>query len=183
MPARRAAIYARISHDPNRVGEGVAQQERACRDLLERQFGADVAVVKVWHENDTSAWSGRLRPSYQQLLEAIRAREIDILAIWHPDRLHRRAKEFEAFLEVLEERVAGGDPLQLVSVQGGGFNLNTTEGRLIGRISVSVAQHESDIKRDRIKARFDDRARRGLPLGGRQLYGYNTKRHVVPEQR
>lgn len=180
----RAGIYARISHDPGQKGEGVDHQLATCRRELSsraKRLDRRIDVIREWKETDVSAWTGRPRPSYIQLLEAIRKYEIDLLIVWHADRLHRRAKEFEAFLDVLEERDKT-KPLEIVTVHGGDMDLNSAGGRLMGRIGVSVAQHESDIKRDRIKARFDERAKRGEPLGGRKLYGYDTRRNIVPQE-
>src|ERR1700687_5250046 len=79
-----AAIYARISHDPKKDnddqktdepirrggdGLGVQRQEQDCRELAAR-LGYDIAHVFV--DNDISAYSGKHRPGFEALLDAMK---------------------------------------------------------------------------------------------------------------
>jgi site-specific DNA recombinase len=65
---RRAAIYCRISLDRAGAGLGVARQQEDCRELAIR-LGWPVAEVYV--DNDVSAYSGKPRPAWQQLLAQV----------------------------------------------------------------------------------------------------------------
>ena len=67
---RAAAIYVRISRDKVGAGLGVERQETDCRELAAR---LGWAVVEVFADNDLSAYSGKARPRYRTMLEAIRA--------------------------------------------------------------------------------------------------------------
>lgn len=94
---------------------GVARQEQDCRELAER-LGWPVA--EVYRDNDdVSAFSGKRRPGYQRLLEDIEAGRRDAVLVYHADRLTRRPKELEEFVEVLDRAkatlkfVAGGIPI------------------------------------------------------------------------
>ena len=83
-----AAIYVRISRDRAGAGLGVERQEHDCRELAAR---LGWPVVEVFTDNDLSAYSGRPRPAYRAMIEAVRAGRVQAVLAWHPDRLHRRA--------------------------------------------------------------------------------------------
>ncbi|MBW0009097.1 MAG: recombinase family protein, partial [Pseudonocardiales bacterium] len=89
---RRAAIYCRISLDRAGAGLGVARQQEDCRELAER-LGWPVADVYV--DNDVSAYSGKPRPAWQQLLAHVESGTVDAVLCWHVDRLTRSPRELE----------------------------------------------------------------------------------------
>jgi DNA invertase Pin-like site-specific DNA recombinase len=103
-PSPRAAVYVRISED--RVGDelGVARQEHACRELAAR-LGFEVVEDLVFRENDTSAYSGRPRPQYLALLDAIDRGRVDVVLCWHPDRLTVTPRELEDLIDLLAGQV------------------------------------------------------------------------------
>ena len=90
-----AAIYARISRYMEGQGLGVERQEADCRALAER-LGWEVAAVYI--DNDISAYSGRTRPQYRAMLDAVSKGEVGGVLAWHPDRLYRRNVELESFV-------------------------------------------------------------------------------------
>ncbi|MEO7980044.1 MAG: recombinase family protein [Sporichthyaceae bacterium] len=67
--ATKAAVYARISSDPQGLRAGVGRQERECRALAERE-GWDVGELYV--DNDVSAYSGKRCPRHEAMLAAIK---------------------------------------------------------------------------------------------------------------
>lgn len=170
----RAAIYVRISRDVTGEGLGVERQADDCHALAER---LDWEVVGTYTDNDISAYSGRHRPEYRALLNAVRRREIDAIVTWHPDRMHRRPIELEEFITVVEE--AG---VAVRTVQAGELDLTTPSGRMNARIHGAVARHESEHKSQRIKRAMQQRAEGGKFHGGRTVpYGYQAVR--VAERR
>src|SRR4051812_18324886 len=94
----RAGIYVRISQD--RAGDelGIKRQRDDCHKLAK---GRGWAVAEVFADDDTSAYSGRRRPAYDRLLDAIKNGEIGAVVAWHPDRLHRSPSELEHFIDVV----------------------------------------------------------------------------------
>src|SRR4030067_500544 len=82
---RRAAIYARISSDPQGRRLGVERQIADC-ERLAADLGWEVHDTYV--DNDTSAWSGKARPEYQRLCEDIKAGTGEALVGGAADRLH-----------------------------------------------------------------------------------------------
>jgi hypothetical protein len=69
-------------------------------------------VAKVYVDNDLSAWTGKRRPDYEQMLSDIRAGKVDAVIVWHEDRLTRLPRELEEFADTcLKAGVAqGGRP-------------------------------------------------------------------------
>src|SRR3990172_6460650 len=96
---KAAAIYARISSDPEGTHLGVDRQIADCQGLA-ASLGWPVGDVYV--DNDVSAYSGRRRPEYDRLCEDIKAGTVDALVVWHPDRLHRSPRELEDFIDLCE---------------------------------------------------------------------------------
>lgn len=160
----RAAIYCRISRDRVGAGLGVDRQERECRELAKR-LGLEVVLVLA--DNDLSAYSGKRRPSYEQLLDAITAGTVDVVIAWHPDRLHRSPKELERYIDVCEPR-----SVPTHSVKAGELDLATASGRMTARIVGAVARHESEHKSERIKSQRDELAASGGFNGGIRRFGY-----------
>src|SRR5450759_48141 len=164
MPAA-AAIYARISSDPEGTMLGVTRQVTDCRALAERR-GWHVADTYV--DDDVSAYKGKLRPQYRRMLDDMRAGAVDAVVVWHLDRLHRNPKELEEFFEVCDAaRVSA-----LASVSGV-TDLSTDDGRLMARIMGAVARKESDDKSRRITRKHLEMAQAGrLVRNSTRPFGY-----------
>jgi hypothetical protein len=138
-----AAIYCRISHDVEHRRIGVVRQEESCRRLA-RQRG--FTAVRVFVDNDISAFSGVRRPAYQQMLQQLSAGRFAIVIAWDCDRLHRSTRELEDFIDVLD---ATGTPV--VTVTAGEVDFATATGRMQARIK---GQHLA------VRVRAQDRADR-----------------------
>jgi DNA invertase Pin-like site-specific DNA recombinase len=168
----RAAIYARISSDPEGDRLGVTRQIEDCQALAERK-GWPVADVYV--DDDKSAWSGRVRPEYRRMLDDIAAGAIDAILVWHPDRLHRRPIELEEFVDVC--RRSGVAEVAYVS---GSLPVGSDDGLFVARILAAVASKESADKSRRIKRKHEELAKAGVPTGGgTRPYGYRDDRRTV----
>lgn len=152
----KAAIYARISSDPNETALGVARQLKDCLKLAERKGWS---VVEQYVDNDVSATSGKPRPEYLRLMRALADGQLEALVVWDVDRLTRTPRELEDVVELAEKR-----GIALASV-GGEVDLATPQGRLTARIKGSVARHETEQLSRRVKAKMEERAAAGLGHG------------------
>ncbi|HYV60775.1 MAG TPA: recombinase family protein, partial [Acidimicrobiia bacterium] len=96
----RAAVYTRISLDRSRKRAAVERQRADCEALC-----ADHGwqVVDYFEDNDRSAYSGRERPAYGRLVEAVVRGEVDAVVAWHQDRLWRNVIEQQTFLALGRE--------------------------------------------------------------------------------
>lgn len=166
---RRAIIYCRISRDPGHDELGVRRQEKACRDLC-AQHGLEVVGVEI--DDDRSAYSGKRRPGYERVLRSLQDREAEVLVAWHPDRITRRNLELEHLIAVVEAASAS-----IVTVQAGIYDLSTPTGRMTARVVGSVAQHESEHKSARLRAKHAQLAEAGaVSGGGTRPFGYDDDR-------
>jgi site-specific DNA recombinase len=161
---RRVAIYTRISQDREGAGLGVERQEADCRALAE-QLGW--TIVAVHADNDLSAYSGKPRPGYEQLLADLRAGTADAVICWHTDRLHRRPVELEDYIAVCEPRSV---PTQ--TVKAGPIDLATPAGRMVARQLGAVGRYEVEHMVERQQRARLQAATSGKWGGGRRPYGY-----------
>lgn len=169
----RAAVYARISLDRVGSGLGVERQLEDCRQLAAER-GWD--VMAVFSDNDVSAFSGKIRPGYRELLEYMRGNHVDVVVAWHVDRLHRSPVELEEYIGVSEATAT-----MTVTVKAGDLDLSTAAGRMVARMLGAAARHESEQKSERIRRKRRQEAESGRshgPLG----YGYDANQAVVAEE-
>lgn len=164
MPTQ-AAIYCRISSDPDGLALGVERQETLCRSEAERRGWA---VVEVYVDNDMSAYSGKPRPAYDRMLEDLRQGLRDGVLVVDTDRLTRQPKELEEFIDVAD---AHGIALANVS---GEMDLSTSDGRFRARILGAVARQESEKKSERIMRQRDQMAVKGLPHPKARSFGFES---------
>ncbi len=169
-PALRVATYCRISDDREGQALGVKRQREDCEALVGSR-GWTLAGRYV--DNDLSAYSGKPRPGYSQLLDAVRGGLVDGIVAWHPDRLHRSPRELEDFLALVEQH-----GVNVETVRAGKWDLSTPSGRMTARILGSVARGESEHKSDRVRRALEQRAGMGR-AHGRIAYGWT--RTVLPD--
>ena len=156
-PAVLAAIYTRISYDPAGQRAGVERQRVDCEALC-RSRGWE--VVTYLEDNDRSAYNGKPRRAYQQLLRAVEVGEVDAVVTWHNDRLHRSPKELEGFIDLVERT-----GVRVAVVSGGDYDLTSSDGRLAARIVGAVARKESEDRSRRVRRKHLELAEQGRPAG------------------
>ncbi len=173
-----AGIYARISYvhraDGTQERLGVERQVPPCRELARRKGWT--VVEPVYEDNDLSAYSGKHRPGYEQLLEDAKARRVNIIVAWHADRLTRQPTENEALIELAERH-----GIQLATVTGE-HDLATPSGRLHFRMLGSIARYESEHRAERLRLKWQEVARAGRPKGGGvRPFGFEPDKVTVNE--
>lgn len=164
MAPLKAAIYARISEDRAGAGLGVQRQTEDCQALADAR-GFD--VVQVFTDNDISAYSGKRRPGYRRMLAAIEDGALNVVLVWHYDRLHRSNMELEEYIAISEKvKVA------TLTVQSGELDLSTASGRMNARIVGAVSRHESEHKAERIRRAAQELSMSGKWTGGLRPFGW-----------
>ncbi|MEV0898359.1 recombinase family protein [Actinoplanes sp. NPDC049802] len=151
----------------------MARQEADCRALIEARGWA---VGDVYRDNDTSAYSGRVRPEYERLLTDIEAGNVRAVVAWHGDRLHRSPRELERFID-LAERTG----LRIETVKAGTVDLSTASGRAVARTLGAWARFESEHKSDRIRRKLAENAAAGKPHGGLRPFGWEPDKMTIRE--
>jgi site-specific DNA recombinase len=150
------------------------RQQADCRRLAESK---GFSLVEVFTDNDLSTCSGKPRPGYRRLLNALRGGELDAVVAWHADRLHRSPVELEEFIAVCDER-----RIMVETVQAGTVDLSTPSGRMVARMLGSGARYESEHKAERIKRKARELAEAGkVGGGGTRPFGYESDRRTLRE--
>src|SRR5829696_6144503 len=158
----RAGVYLQQSKDQHGTGLAVARQREDCLKLCTERGWTPVEYA----DNDISAYSGRHRPAYQQMLADINAGHLDAVVAWDLDRLHRRPIELEHFIDLADRH-----RLALATVSGD-TDLSTDSGRLFARVKGAVARSEGERKSVRQKRAALQAAELGKPHLGPRPFGY-----------
>lgn len=147
------AVYTRISKDSEGKGLGVERQREDCMALAS-------GPVRLFSDNDVSAFSGKRRPGYESMMAAVQGGEVTEIVAWAPDRLHRSPKELESFIELVD---AHGVAVR--TVQAGLFDLSTPAGRMVARQVGAVSRYESEHKSARLRRKARQLAEQGKRSG------------------
>jgi DNA invertase Pin-like site-specific DNA recombinase len=160
----KAAIYTRISNDPTGQELGVTRQLDDCLTLAD---SLGWTVVDRFDDNDLSAYNGKRRPGFENMLAAMKAGEVDSLICWHVDRLYRSMKDLERLIDLAETH-----RVSIKTVQGGDLDLSTSAGRMVARILGSVARQESEHTSERRKRANAQKAASGKWQTANRPFGY-----------
>jgi site-specific DNA recombinase len=152
-----ATIYLRQSFDKDGEGAAVSRQLEACRELCEAKGWT---VAKVLTDNDVSATTGRVRPSFETLLTSNPRR----IVVWHVDRLVRLSKDLERVIEL---------GVNVYAVKSGHVDLSNPAGRAVAKTVIAWAQYEGEQKATRQVAANLQRAQRGQVLWSRRPFGFD----------
>jgi site-specific DNA recombinase len=163
---KRAAIYCRISRDPEGLRAGVDRQEEDARALATRQ-GYDVAEVYVDNDVSASTLSRKARPQYEAMMDAARRGQIAAIVAYSNSRLTRRLRELEDLLDLHDKH-----GVKILTVVSGSDDLATADGRMTARIKASVDAAEAERAGERIARAHLQRAREGKVNHGARPFGW-----------
>jgi site-specific DNA recombinase len=167
----RVALYLRQSKDAEGDGMAIDRQRDGCLALADQE-GWTVEEDRIYVDNNTSATSAKARPAYQRLMADVRARKVDVVIAWNLDRLTRKPREIEDWIDLHEEFGVN----LLTSERRERIDLSTESGRMILRITASVARQEVERKGRRQKESNAQGRSLGLPPVGRRAFGYSPLR-------
>ena len=108
---------------------------------------------------DTFTGKSMDRPGWGKLSAAIRARNVGKV-VWRLDRLGRTAKVLTARFEELAE-----GKVNLISLRDG-IDLHTAAGWLTANVLALVAQYETEVRAERVRAGQQAARKRGVTWGG-----------------
>lgn len=174
----RAAIYARISDDPEGREAGVTRQVEDCEAEGER-LGWTFGPWKPFIDNDISAstLSKKRRPAYEEMMQLVRDGEIDGIIFYTNGRLTRRPIEYEAIIELYH--LTG---VQLKSVKSVNADLSTADGRFIARTLAAQDAAEAERISERVNRSNQQRRKAGRPEPTSRAFGYEKGGEVIIEE-
>jgi DNA invertase Pin-like site-specific DNA recombinase len=161
---KTTAIYARVStgRQDLRGQEG---------DLAVYKAAVEARGEKVVTYTDKATGADFERPGWAKLWQAVLDGRIGKVVVWRLDRLGRTAGPLIALLDELAARGVG-----FASIRDG-FDPSTPAGRLTRNVLASVAQFETEVRRERQLAGIEAvREANGgrCPWGGREKGSHNV---------
>jgi DNA invertase Pin-like site-specific DNA recombinase len=148
--AIRAGLYARVSTLDQQT---LSMQLRAMREYAARRGWSIAMQLK---EVGSGATQRKLR---EELLEAARRREIDVVVVWRLDRWGRSVTDLLATLQELEHLGVG-----FVSLTEA-LDLTTPAGRAMAALLAVFAAFEREILGERVRAGLAHARQNGKRLG------------------
>lgn len=176
LPSHRVACYLRVStEDQADSGLGILAQRTRCRAMAE---------VKGWprpidykDEGVSGTKDVSKRKGLRQLLEDIRAGNIDAVIILSLDRLGRKTR---LVLDLVEELTGAG--VSLISCKES-LDTGTPQGQFVLTMFAALAQLERDITVQRTTDALAERGKIDGEKGGRIPYGYRRVFEIREEKR
>jgi len=149
--SKHTAIYVRVS---------TAGQDHASQlPDLERWAKANDGEP-IWYR-DKFTGKTMERPGMNRMMDALNAGKLERIVVWRLDRLGRTARGLcQLFDELKAHKV------DLISLRDG-FSLASASGRLHARILASVAEYETEIRAERVRAGQAVARAKGKRWGGR----------------
>lgn len=141
----RCAIYIRVSTAEQRIEGWSLDAQRAALTALAKSKGWK--VVGIYADEGKSARK-RLkdRKAIHQLMDDVKAGEVDVILFKELDRWFRSISDFYKIQDILDQY-----GVEWHSQQQPGLEMRTKEGRLQVNVLLSVGQNETDATSDRIK--------------------------------
>jgi DNA invertase Pin-like site-specific DNA recombinase len=170
---KRVGIYCRISLDRSGEALGVDRQERLCRAIAKERGWT---VEQVYVDNDVSAFSGKRRPQYEAMVNAVEQSDIQAIIAIDRDRLARRMGGLDDLLRLCERQRV---PIVLHS---GEIDTTTADGIFKAQILGAVAESETRKNSARVRRQREHAALAGRPGAGRRVFGYRPDRVAVDEK-
>ena len=146
----RVGLYARVSTQDQQT---IPMQTRALREYAARRGWTITLQVKEIGSGASQ------RERREQLLEAARRREIDVVLVWRLDRWGRSVTDLLATLQELEHLGVG-----FVSLTEA-LDLTTPAGRAMAGLLAVFAEFEREILRERVRAGLAHARENGQRLG------------------
>ena len=147
---KHIAVYIRVSSK--------SQDTRSQEPDLKKWSDAQDEPVKVYGDKATGTTMDR--PGWKRLESDMRAGKVSRVVVWRLDRLGRTARGLTALFEELQARSVG-----LVSLREG-LDLSTPAGRLMAHVLASVAQYETEVRGERVRAGQQAARAQGKRWGG-----------------
>ncbi len=147
---KHVAIYLRVST--------TNQDTKSQEPDLKRWADAHAEPVQIYR--DKASGKNMERPGWEKLEAAIRKSQVSAVVVWRVDRLGRTAKGLTALFDDLRHR-----KVNLVSLKDG-LDLSTPAGRLMANVLASVAQYETEVRGERVRAGQEVARAKGKRWGG-----------------
>ena len=167
----RCAIYTRKSTEDGLEQDfnSLHAQREACEAFIKSQRQEGWSLIRTTFDDGGYSGGTMDRPALQQLLEAIKRHEVDIIVVYKVDRLTRSLSDFSKIVERFDSH-----DVSFISVTQQ-FNTTTSMGRLTLNMLLSFAQFEREVTAERIRDKIAASKKKGMWMGGPPPLGYDVK--------
>ncbi len=146
------ALYAQVSTTD--MGQDVDLQLDALREFARKRGWATVEFI------DQGVSGAKMkRPALNELLKAVKSRQVDAVLVWKLDRLGRSLSHL---LQLLQEFQALD--VAFISLREN-LDMTTPTGRLMTHLIGAFAEFEREIIRERVKAGIETARKKGKRIG------------------
>lgn len=163
----RVALYIRVSGEEQKI-KGLsleAQQERLEAYARERGW----VIVGIYIDAAKTARKNiHKRTEFQNMMEAVKRDEVDILLFARLDRWFRSVADYYKVMEILQ---AHNCDWKTTDEE---YDTTTANGRLYINVKLSIAQNEADIDGERIDVVFDSKIAHGTVVSGSAPFGFRV---------
>jgi site-specific DNA recombinase len=160
---KRATLYVRVSTDEQADKFSIPSQLRELRALAQKK-GYEIPSGYEFVDDGYSGENTE-RPALTKLRTAVRARAVDVVLAYDPDRLARRLSIQCVLADEIE---AAGASLEFLNME----RANTPDGRLFFNIRGAFAEYEREKIRERTARGRMEMARLGHRPPAKAPYGY-----------
>ena len=137
-----AGIYKRVSTlDQKREGFSLPEQDEKLREFCKFK---GYEIYKVYEDAGISAKNDK-RPAYQEMIQDIKDKKINVIVAFKLDRLTRSVYDIEKLMKFVNDYECDIDCMADES------NTTTSNGRMVMRIMTSVSQNEIEKCSERTK--------------------------------
>jgi site-specific DNA recombinase len=171
----RCAIYTRVSteHGLEQEFNSLDNQREASEAYIKSQAHEGWRLMRDRYDDGGFSGGSMERPALKKLLDAIRARLIDVIVVYKVDRLTRSLADFAKLVELFDEH-----RVSFVSVTQA-FNTTTSMGRLTLNVLLSFAQFEREVTGERIRDKIAASKKKGIWMGGVVPLGYRVDNRAL----
>lgn len=163
---KRIAIYSRKSVETD-TGESIRNQIKFCTEYFQRHGECKFEIF----EDEGFSGGNIERPSFKRMMELIKLKQFDVVAVYKIDRIARNIVDFVNIFDELENF-----GVQLVSITEG-FDPSTPAGRMMMLLLASFAEMERMNIAQRVKDNMKELAKMGRWSGGTPPKGYITEKY------
>ena len=137
-----AGIYKRVSTlDQKREGFSLPEQEEKLKEFCKFK---GYEIYKVYEDAGISAKNDK-RPAYQEMMQDVKNKKINVIVAFKLDRLTRSVYDIEKLMKFVNDYECDIDCMADES------NTTTSNGRMVMRIMTSVSQNEIEKCSERTK--------------------------------
>lgn len=153
--------------------DSVAVQIKMCKDYAGIIFRGEELEFFIYDQDEGFSGKNTNRPSFQQLMQDVKANKLDVVMVYKLDRISRNVKEFSSMYDTMQDH-----DVAFVSVKES-FDTSTPIGRTVMYILAAFAQLERENTSERVGDNMKQLGASGKWTGGHLPSGMTSIRKKV----